>query len=95
MTWLRWLIRGLFCRHVWTFYRNIYGDEIIERGWKRSEWRCPKCGWFQLRGELEIERCEHGVIDGVYCKPCRDAYREAENDQSNGLVERKVTHDAT
>lgn len=34
-------LRQLFCRHRdIVFRRNIYGDEIIERGWKRSEWVC-------------------------------------------------------
>jgi hypothetical protein len=38
-------IKRLFCRHTERdFVRNIYGDEIIEYGWKRSIWRCAKCG---------------------------------------------------
>jgi hypothetical protein len=24
--------------------RNIHGDEIVERGWARSLWKCPVCG---------------------------------------------------
>lgn len=37
--------KRLFCKHYKvTFVRNIYGDEIIERGWKRSLWKCVKCG---------------------------------------------------
>ena len=37
-------IKRLFCRHTERdFVRNIYGDEIIEYGWKRSIWRCAKC----------------------------------------------------
>lgn len=37
--------KRLFCKHYKvTFVRNIYGDEIIEWGWKRSLWKCEKCG---------------------------------------------------
>ena len=37
-------IKRLFCRHTERdFVRNIYGDEIIEYGWRRSIWRCAKC----------------------------------------------------
>lgn len=43
--------RRLFCRHEFAFVRNIYGDEIIERGWKRSIWKCRKCGKINL-GDL-------------------------------------------
>ena len=41
---MRNFIKRLFCRHTYLFVRNIYGDEIIERGWKRSLWKCVKCG---------------------------------------------------
>ena len=37
-------IRRLFCRHKMEFKRNIYGDEIIAWGYKRSIWQCSKCG---------------------------------------------------
>ncbi len=38
-------IKRLFCKHYKvTFVRNIYGDEIIHFGWKRSLWKCVKCG---------------------------------------------------
>lgn len=37
-------LKRLFCKHAYFFVRNIYGDEIIERGWKRSIWRCQQCG---------------------------------------------------
>lgn len=37
-------VKRLFCPHKkLDFVRNIYGDEIIEYGWKRSIWRCAKC----------------------------------------------------
>jgi len=40
------LVRSLFCTHQKerTFVRNIHGDEIIHRGYKRSVWRCNHCG---------------------------------------------------
>lgn len=46
MSALRVFFKRLFCRHRGgvSFVRNIYGDEIIEWGWKRSLWRCKRCG---------------------------------------------------
>lgn len=38
------LFRRLFCKHSFDFIRNIYGDEIRYYGWKRSIWKCSKCG---------------------------------------------------
>lgn len=43
--------RRLFCQHEFDFVRNIHGDEIIECGWKRSIWKCRKCGKINL-GDL-------------------------------------------
>ncbi len=48
---MRWLKR-LLCRHDLGFLRNIYGDEIIARGWKRSVWRCKNCGKTVDRDDL-------------------------------------------
>lgn len=42
------LIRG----HKFEFERNIYGDEINERGGKRSEYWCSHCGLYQYRNSL-------------------------------------------
>lgn len=36
--------RRAFCSHTLVFVRNIHGDEIIEHGYKRSEWKCSLCG---------------------------------------------------
>lgn len=34
-----------FCKHKnKEFIRNIYGEEMYKRNWKRSEWRCEDCG---------------------------------------------------
>lgn len=38
------ILKRLFCKHTYTFIRNIYGDEIRYLGWKRSVWKCSKCG---------------------------------------------------
>lgn len=38
------LLKRLFCKHDYEFVRNIYGDAIRYLGWKRSEWKCKKCG---------------------------------------------------
>ena len=45
-------LKRLFCRHDLVFVRNIYGDEIIERGWKRSLWKCNHCGAVVAKDEL-------------------------------------------
>ena len=45
-------LKRLFCRHDYHFARNLYGDQIIEWGWKRSVWQCKKCGALQGRDEL-------------------------------------------
>lgn len=46
------ILKRLFCRHTYLFVRNIYGDEIIEYGWKRSVWRCKECGKYRYAGDL-------------------------------------------
>ena len=46
------IIRRLFCKHNYEFVRNIYGDEIRLLGWKRSVWKCSKCGKIKLKDNL-------------------------------------------
>ena len=46
------LLKRLFCRHDWRHHSNLYGDQIIEWGYKRSVWRCAKCGLLQGRDQL-------------------------------------------
>lgn len=46
------ILKRLFCKHEFKFVRNIYGDEIIHSGWKRSVWRCGKCGRYKLADKL-------------------------------------------
>lgn len=42
---LQVLFNRVVCGHRrTTFVRNIYGDEIIEYGWKRSIHKCDHCG---------------------------------------------------
>lgn len=45
-------IKHLFCRHEYIFVRNIYGDEIILTGYKRSIWKCTKCGKYKFKDNL-------------------------------------------
>lgn len=45
-------LKRMFCRHEIEFVRDIYGDEIIERGWKRSIWKCSRCGKIVMRDQL-------------------------------------------
>ena len=49
------LIKRLFCRHIYAFHRNIYGDEIIACGWNRSVWKCVNCGRYTYRKQLHKE----------------------------------------
>lgn len=46
------MLKSLFCKHEFVFIRNIYGDEIIHRGFKRSEWKCEKCNKIKLNDQL-------------------------------------------
>lgn len=45
-------LRRLFCRHNFEFVRNLYGDQIIGWGYKRSVWKCSHCGKLQGRDDL-------------------------------------------
>lgn len=49
------MFKRLFCKHDYKHLRNIHGDEIIARNWKRSEWKCAKCGKTKLENELHYE----------------------------------------
>jgi hypothetical protein len=49
---MKW-IKRLFCKHSFSFVRNIYGDEIIHSGWKRSVWKCDTCGKVNLSDSLQ------------------------------------------
>ncbi len=55
--------RRMFCRHDFRFWRNIYGDEIILSGWKRSDWKCAKCGQLQLRDYL-VDKAREALTGG-------------------------------
>lgn len=48
-------IRSLLCKHNYIFMRNIYGDEIIHSGYKRSIWTCSACGKLKFRDALHEE----------------------------------------
>lgn len=46
-------IKRLLCKHEdRQFVRNLYGDQIIQAGYKRSEWRCCRCGSWVFENEL-------------------------------------------
>lgn len=45
-------LQRLFCRHNFEFVRNLYGDQIIGWGYKRSVWKCSHCGKQQGRDKL-------------------------------------------
>lgn len=45
--WLGWP-----CKHDYQFLHNLYGDQIIAYGWKRSLWKCSKCRKVTARDAL-------------------------------------------
>jgi len=47
------ILKRLFCKHTYNFVRNIYGDEIRYLGWKRSIWKCSKCGKIKYSEHLK------------------------------------------
>jgi hypothetical protein len=49
------LIKSFFCKHDYEFIRNLYGDEIIYFGYKRSMFGCKKCDKLIFKDELEKE----------------------------------------
>jgi hypothetical protein len=56
------LIKRLFCTHkTIKFVRNIYGDEILLAGYKRSLWKCEKCNGYIGKHELVETDCCKGV----------------------------------
>lgn len=57
------MIKRLFCKHDYGFVRNIYGDEIIQSGFKRSIWKCRNCGKAKYSehlysSDLEVEKVQ-------------------------------------
>ena len=50
---ITWLKR-LFCKHKnLVFIRTLYGDEVIEYGWKRSAWKCTDCNAIVFKDKLK------------------------------------------
>jgi hypothetical protein len=51
--WVFAVISRFFCKHDFLWLRNVYGDEIYMTGkFKRSWWKCNKCGKWQSREQL-------------------------------------------
>ena len=50
-------LKQLLCTHSKEreFIRNIYGDEIINCGYKRSIWRCVQCDKVIYASDLHTE----------------------------------------
>lgn len=36
--------KSIFCKHNYEWKENIHGDEIISFGYKRTIYKCSKCG---------------------------------------------------
>ena len=51
--WILHIVMRSFCSHEYLWVRNVYGDEIYMTGkFKRSWWKCNKCGKWQSREQL-------------------------------------------
>ena len=51
--WVCAVISRVFCKHNYSWIRNVYGDEIYMTGkFKRSWWKCNKCGKWQSKEQL-------------------------------------------
>lgn len=46
---LRTILRQIFCRHEYEFHRRMFGDEIVQNGFRGQLWRCKKCWRFVAR----------------------------------------------
>jgi hypothetical protein len=38
------MFKKWFCKHDYELVMNFYGDTIIHMAFKRSMWKCDKCG---------------------------------------------------
>lgn len=74
---MNWLKR-LFCLHRGglSFVRNIYGDEIYEWGFKRSLWRCKRCGAAVPMDMLNVPPASTASDEGE--PPCCQADRDGD-----------------
>lgn len=51
-------LKKLRCTHEYYFISNLYGDQIIRNGFKRSMWCCKKCGkWRAL--DMPYDKAEY------------------------------------
>lgn len=55
---MKW-IKRLFCKHEYEFVRNIYGDEINQLNYKRSECKCKKCGKLNIEMNYIMTNLAH------------------------------------
>jgi hypothetical protein len=47
------MFKKLFCKHLYEHVMNFYGDYIRLMGWKRSMWKCRKCGKVKFSYNLD------------------------------------------
>lgn len=71
--------KRLLCRHKGKreFIRNIYGGEIITRGYKRSIWQCSICGATVCANHVHADAPEIAAIDANLLKVREAANRAA------------------
>lgn len=76
LTPLEWWGRAR-CQHDLVFVRNLYGDQIIEWGYKRSVWRCSKCSKVVAQDRLATQDAEGILVEpskppqDEICPACR------------------------
>ena len=45
------IFKQLVCKHDWEFKFNLHGDAVIYSGYKRTAYRCKKCGQYKFLKE--------------------------------------------
>ena len=58
-------LKCLFKGHEMMWNRNIFGDEIIARGWKRTEFRCERCGHYEYISDFVIPTERGKLLEDV------------------------------
>lgn len=46
-------IKRIRCKHSYKLLKTVHGDMIIHLGYKRSIWKCDKCGKLHFSDYLD------------------------------------------
>lgn len=87
MNWFRKFIQKIGCKHDYIFIRNIYGDEINQRGGNRSLWQCMKCGKYMYSKAL-YSKCNRNLketLNKFYDEYYENEYKDWEKEHEEFL----------